>query len=77
MKERKRVLEIQAEHYKRSRLDVYSQWKKGQITKEGYEARKEELTEKEEESKRELESPEQKLAETAFATEALEEKQRW
>lgn len=33
MKERKRILEIQAEHCKASRLDLYYQWKEGRIAK--------------------------------------------
>ncbi len=74
MREQKRILEIQAEHCKSSRLDLYYQWKKGQLTKEGYAAKKEELTKKEAESKRELEILEQQMAVTAFVTEALEEK---
>lgn len=74
MKEQKRILEIQAEHCKGSRLDLYYQWKKGQLTKEGYSAKKEELTKKEAESKRELEILEQQMTETALVTEALEEK---
>ncbi len=74
MKERKQALKIQAEHCKASRLNLYYQWKKGQLTKEGYAAKKEELTKKETESKRELEILEQQMAETALMTETLEEK---
>ena len=74
MKEQKRILEIQAEHCKSSRLDLYYQWKKGQLTKEGYAAKKEELTKKEVESKRELEILKQQMSETVLVTEALEEK---
>ncbi len=74
MKERRRVLEIQSEHCKNSRLDLYYQWKNGQLTKEEYAAKKKELTKKEVESKRELEILDQKMAEIALMTEALEEK---
>lgn len=44
MKERKRILEIQAEHCKTNRLDLYYQWKEGRIVKEEYAIRKDELT---------------------------------
>lgn len=44
MKERKRILEIQAEHCKTNRLDLYYQWKEGRIVKEEYSIRKDELT---------------------------------
>ncbi len=40
MKERRWVLEIQSEHCKNSRLDLYYQWKNGQLTKEEYAAKK-------------------------------------
>ena len=44
MKERKRILEVQAEHCKTNRLDLYYQWKEGRIVKEEYAIRKDELT---------------------------------
>lgn len=44
MKERKRILEVQAEHCKTNRLDLYYQWKEGRIAKEEYAIRKDELT---------------------------------
>ncbi len=67
-------MEIQAEHCKASRLDLYYQWKKGQLTKEGYAAKKGELTKKEAESKRKLEILEQQMTGVALMTEALEER---
>lgn len=55
MKERKKILEMQAEHCKSSRLDLYYQWKEGRIAKEKYAIKKDELTKREAESKREPE----------------------
>lgn len=46
MKERKRILEIQADHCKTNQLDLYYQWKKGRIAKEKYAIRKDELIER-------------------------------
>lgn len=40
MKERKKILEMQAEHCKSSRLDLYYQWKEGRIAKENMQSRK-------------------------------------
>ena len=74
MKERKRVLEMQAEHCKASRLELYYQWKNGKLTQEGYVAGKEELTKKEADSKRELDELERQIQKTATMQEALEEK---
>lgn len=74
MKGRKRALEIQAEHCKASRLELYYQWKNGKFTQEGYVAKKDELTKKEAESKRELEELERQMTEVNVAQEALEEK---
>ena len=74
MKERKKILEIQAEHCKASRLNLYYQWKEGRIAKEEYAVRKDELTKREAESKRELELPDQQMAETVLVQNSLEEK---
>ncbi len=40
MKERKQALEIQAEHCKASRLNLYYQWKKGSLQRKGMQQRK-------------------------------------
>ena len=74
MKERKRILEIQAEHCKSNRLDLYYQWKEGRIAKEEYTIRKDELTKQEAESRQELELLDQKMAETVLVQNSLEEK---
>lgn len=74
MKERKRALEMQTEHCKASRVELYYQWKKGKLTQEGYVVRKEELTKKEADSKRELDQLERQMTEIAVMQEALEEK---
>ena len=74
MKEKKRILEIQAEHCKASRLDLYYQWKEGGIAKEEYTLRKDELTKREAESKRELELLDQQMAESVLVQNSLEEK---
>ncbi|MCI8978984.1 MAG: hypothetical protein HFI99_18765 [Lachnospiraceae bacterium] len=37
-------MEVQAEHCKTNRLDLYYQWKEGRIVKEEYAIRKDELT---------------------------------
>ena len=74
MRERKRVLEIQAEHCKANRLDLYYQWKEGRIVKEEYAIRKDELTKQEAESRLELELLDQQMAETVLVQNSLEEK---
>lgn len=74
MKERKRILEIQAEHCKTSRLDLYYQWKEGRIAKEEYTIRKDELTKQEAESRQELGLLEQQMAENILVQNSLEEK---
>ena len=67
-------MEIQAEHCKSSRLDLYYQWKEGRIVKEEYAIKKDELTKREAESKRELELLDQQMAETVLVQNSLEEK---
>lgn len=74
MKEKKRILEIQAEHCKASRLDLYYQWKEGRIAKEEYAIKKDELTKREAKSKRKLELLDQQMAETVLVQNSLEEK---
>lgn len=74
MKERRRILEIQAEHCKANRLDLYYQWKEGRIAKEEYATRKDELTKQEAESRQELEFLDQQMAETVLVQNSLEEK---
>ena len=74
MKERKRILGIQAEHCKANRLDLYYQWKEGQIAKEEYAIKKDELTKQEAECKKELELLDQQMEETVLVQNSLEEK---
>ena len=66
-------MEIQAEHCKTSRLDLYYQWKEGRIAKEEYTIRKDELTRQEAESRQELELLDQQMAETVLVQNSLEE----
>lgn len=65
MKEKK-ILEIQAEHCKTSRLNLYRRWKEGRLSKEEYVAKKNELTKREADSKREPELLDQQMAEIAL-----------
>lgn len=74
MKDRRMLLEIQAEHCKANRLDLYYQWKEGQIAKEEYAIKKDELTKQEAECRRELELLEQQMVETVLVQNSLEEK---
>lgn len=53
-KEEKRILEMKAGYCKISRLNLYHQWKEGNIKKEEYLAQKEELSEQEAECGRKL-----------------------
>lgn len=74
MKEKKKSLEMQADYCKSNRLDLYRQWKEGRLTKEEYAVKKDELTKREAESRRELELLNQQLSETAIARNLLEDK---
>ena len=74
MKEKKKILEIQAEHCKSSRLDLYYQWKEGKIVKEEYAIKKDELARREAENKQELELLDQQMTETVLVQNSLEEK---
>ena len=67
-------MEIQAEHCKTNRPDLYYQWKEGRIAKEEYALRKDELTKREAESKRELELLDQQMSESVLVQNSLEEK---
>ena len=74
IKDRRRLLEIQAEHCKANRLDLYYQWKEGQIAKEEYAIKKDELTKQVAECRRELELLDQQMAETVLVQNSLKEK---
>ena len=74
MKEKKKSLEMQIGYCRANRLDLYRQWKEGRLTKEEYTVKKDELTKKEAEGKRELELLDQQLSETVIARNLLEDK---
>ena len=61
LKEQVRLLEIQADYCKTSRLDLYHQWKDRKLEKSGYLQRKDELTRKETEYREELNTEKEKL----------------
>ena len=61
LKEKIRLLEIQVDYCKTSRLDLYHQWKDGKLEKSEYLQRKDELTRKETEYREELNTEKEKL----------------
>lgn len=74
MKEKKKSLEMQADYCQSKRLDLYRQWKEGRLTKEEYAVKKDELTKREAESKRELELLDQQMGETVITRNLLEDR---
>lgn len=69
MKEQKRRLEINADHCKSSRVELYYQWKEGRLETADYVSKKDELTKREAEYLTELESLKQQLIDTGFSKE--------
>lgn len=55
-REEKRLLEMKADYCKTSRLNLYARWKQGQITKEEYLARRDELSKQEAVFRKELDA---------------------
>ncbi len=75
-KEQKRCLEINTDHCRVRRLELYYQWKEGRLGKEDYILKKDELTRKEKEYLVELELLEQRLTDaSSFGKEERQEKQ--
>lgn len=75
MKEQKRRLEINADHCKSSRLELYYQWKEGRLETADYVSKKDELTQREAEYLTELESLKQQLIDTGFSKEMSRQEQ--
>lgn len=73
-KEKKRMWEIKVEHCQVSRLELYHQWKEGEITKEEYIRKKEQLHVHEAECQKELERIDQYLEEMLVCQEIPEQK---
>ena len=65
------LLEIQAEHCTVTRMDAYYQWKEGKFTKEEYIKKKEELSAREKEYKKELQRLAQCLEEAVSVGEGI------